>query len=80
VLDPYDVQALLIAWQTCYGDDWYDPRADFDRDGVLYMNDLNILVSYWPQQPNPPYPTVPDDCEPGGVWPPVGPFPPWCGP
>lgn len=70
ILDTEDLSALMNAWQTAYPDQAYDPCADFDRDGIVWVNDLNILVYRWPSQPMPPYPEVPDDCLPGGDWPP----------
>jgi len=71
MLNTEDVTAVMAAWQAVYPDPAYDPCADFDRDGRVWMLDLAILTSWWPSQPNPPYPDVPQDCAPGGVWPPM---------
>jgi len=65
-----DLTAVVEAWQTMYPNPAYNPCADFDRDGRVWMFDLAILTNWWPSQPNPPYPDVPQDCPPGGIWPP----------
>ena len=78
-LDVVDIQAIMEAWQTCYGDPGYNPCADADRDGTISMNDLSELALWWPNNPDPPYPEVPPDCLPDYVWPPTN-LPPWCGP
>jgi len=58
-----DFLALKGSWYKCYGDDGYDPCADFDRDGCVKGSDFLILKSNW-------YKTVPADCAQGGIWPP----------
>jgi len=58
-----DFLALKGSWYKCYGDDGYNPCADFDRDGCVKGSDFLILKSNW-------YKTVPADCPQGGTWPP----------
>ena len=38
-----DFLALKGSWYKCYGDDGYDPCADFDRDGCVKGSDFLIL-------------------------------------
>ncbi|MHC4412805.1 MAG: right-handed parallel beta-helix repeat-containing protein, partial [Planctomycetota bacterium] len=58
-----DFYILRVALYTSYGDANYNPCGDFDRDGYVDDNDVNILAEYW-------Y-TYPDaNCPEGGVWPP----------
>ena len=77
ILDPTDLQALMNAFNTCYGNVDYNPCADFNQDGMVNTNDLTIFVTIWPNNPNPPYPSVPADCIYQGPWPPIN-LPPWC--
>ncbi|MHC4159855.1 MAG: S8 family serine peptidase, partial [Planctomycetota bacterium] len=57
-----DFYILRVALYTSYGDANYNPCGDFDRDGYVDDNDVNILAEYW-------Y-TYPDaNCPEGGVWP-----------
>ncbi len=55
---------LCMSW---YGTSWYDPCADFDRDGDVDCDDLEIFLR-WFNEPDPHGP--PANCEPGGTWPP----------
>jgi hypothetical protein len=59
-----DFLALKDSWFKCYGDDGYDPCADFDRDGCVKGSDFLTLKDNWFQ-------TVADDCTVGGTWPPT---------
>jgi len=59
-----DFLALKASWYKCYGDDGYDPCADFDRNGCVKASDFLILKANW-------YQTVPTDCPVGGTWPPL---------
>jgi hypothetical protein len=58
-----DFLALKNSWYKVYGEDAYDPCADFDRNGEVKGSDFLILKDHW-------YQTVPADCPVGGVWPP----------
>jgi hypothetical protein len=58
-----DFLALKNSWYKVYGDDAYDPCADFDRNGEVKGSDFLILKDNW-------YQTVAADCPVGGVWPP----------
>ncbi|MHC4623975.1 MAG: right-handed parallel beta-helix repeat-containing protein [Planctomycetota bacterium] len=58
-----DFLALKKSWYKVYGDDAYDPCADFDRNGEVKGSDFLILKNNW-------YKTVDPNCLPGGTWPP----------
>ena len=58
-----DFLALKASWFKCYGDDGYDPCADFDRDGCVKGSDFLILKGNW-------YQAVEPNCPQGGTWPP----------
>jgi len=58
-----DFLALKASWYKCYGDDGYDPCADFDRDGCVKGSDFLILKGNW-------YQAVEPNCPTGGIWPP----------
>ena len=45
--DQGDLGALLAAWDTYPGDQYWDPNADLDGDGHVYQADLGILLGDW---------------------------------
>jgi hypothetical protein len=58
-----DFGIVKYALYTSYGDPNYNPCGDFDRDGYVDDDDVDILIEY--------YLTYPDaNCTAGGVWPP----------
>ena len=78
LLDLTDLGDMALSFNKCYGNPAYNPCSDADRNGIVDMNDLAVLAGLWPTNPDPPYPTLPADCVPGGTWPPIN-LPPWCG-
>ncbi|UCG86752.1 MAG: hypothetical protein JSW71_23130, partial [Gemmatimonadota bacterium] len=42
-----DLGILLAAWDTCEGDEYYNPDADLDGDDCVLHSDLGILLGYW---------------------------------
>ncbi|MBN1765094.1 MAG: hypothetical protein JW860_07545 [Sedimentisphaerales bacterium] len=79
-VDQTDLDLLTESWQHHRPLPCYNICADFDHDGVVNQNDLNILVAYWEILPPPLGPGIPEDCQRGDLWPqPEGPcgLPPW---
>lgn len=42
-----DLNTLLSAWATCFGDADYEPAADLTNSGCIDSSDLNVLLSNW---------------------------------
>jgi len=47
VVDLDDYVILSMCWRTSEGQVGHDPRADFDRSGVIDMADLCLLAANW---------------------------------
>jgi hypothetical protein len=60
-VDAIDLNILNGAMDTCTGDLWYDPCADFDRDGCVDSDDEAELWAWLGYSP-------PSDCPPGPPW------------
>ena len=65
-----DENILINAWDTVYGDENYDPAADFDRDGDVDFDDQATLIYHWRMTTAQLDALYPTPCTPGGVWPP----------
>jgi hypothetical protein len=50
-VDATDLNILVAAWNTHYGDANYNPCADFDRDGDVDTTDYQILQTAWHTYP-----------------------------
>jgi len=61
-----DFICLNSSWYRTYPDIAYNSCCDYNRDGKISAPDFLILKAYW-------YKAVPQDCPPGGPWPPLHP-------